>query len=106
MELQTSGTPGTKKRRSRRAARELSSEGNNQVKMIVECEAVNKTPEPEMSQKLAVEILNRSDSDTDDDDSRSRKKSRRKKKKKKKEKKKKEKKKKEEDYSSDRSDED
>ena len=103
VELQTSGTPGTKKRRKKRVSRELASDGNNEVKMMVDCEAVAKTPEPGMSQKLAVEILNRSDSDTDDDDSRSRKKSRRRRKKKKK---KKEKKKEEEDYSSDRSDED
>lgn len=83
-DLQMEGTPATKKRRSKRAQRALSSNENNIIKMRVTCEAVDKTPDHGFSQGMAYDIVNSSDvnSSEDDDEQYKKKKSMKKKKKK------------------------
>ena len=82
-ELQQEGTPATKKRRSKRARKRLSSPNNNEIKMRVACEAVDKTPERGQSQGMAYDLMNSSDvysSEEDDNKQNQKKKSTEKKK--------------------------
>ena len=67
-DLQVKGTPDTKKRRSKRARMALSTNENNIIKMRITCEAVDKTPELGMSQKMAYDIMNSSDVNSSEDD--------------------------------------